>query len=235
MAFDAVVKVRHDFLTVANARFHRGPSETDHEFVERHLSHVTGIPNVRASSGRYAAFRNGTVLIIRHGFPLENDTDLRVEWVVPWNIESEVARSRVDNLHDQVVRAAAWLRASPRNRVIQFMHCNEAIVVTLLLIYLDILDHREAPAATSVVVSPPLLDAVLSTLHGRDRRTAAQVCRQWRRAACDAMLPLTNDDVRAWVAPRLTEVKEASSVVIFSKEGVEVIWGLTRHWLGGGV
>jgi hypothetical protein len=70
----------------------------------------------------------------------------------------------------------------------------------------------------------------MSTLQGYDRRRAAAVCKQWRRAACDPLLPVSSACVTAWFRPRLAEMKRVSA---FKADtfATMVAWAVTRHWL----
>jgi hypothetical protein len=141
-------------------------------------------------------------------------------------------------IHGIVVTASAWLRASPHHRVVLVRDYGVAVGAPLLAmaaIRCDVEACRatRAPATHHDPVGAQLLHDVLSTLHGRDRRLAGHVCMTWRRAACDPLLPVADDDVRAWTAPCLAEMKRW--IPYFTPMAVEVkaIWIFTKRWLQG--
>jgi hypothetical protein len=220
-------RVQQGFLAAAAARFPRIPNLSDSGFVEVHLRELTGI--VELPSLVVASLRGGQLVLVSQFFSqLPSDRLL-----LPNAIMSEPLHV----LRDDVVGAADWVRArSPGvRRVAQYEwrdRPQNAMTLVLVGIRLGILEQQRDVQATSFAWAP-LLHDVMSTLHGRDRRLAGHACRAWRRVACDAMLPVTDADVQAWVAPAITEMKHAYPKFLVNKHSVEVAWTLTSLWLQG--
>jgi hypothetical protein len=108
------------------------------------------------------------------------------------------------------------------------------MALVLVAIRLDILGRRDTPTLSPAPTMPSaVLHDVASALHGRDRRTAEFVCKAWRRAACDPMLPVTTADIQAWVVPAVTEMARAYPDFVVKPSAVEVVWALTGCWLQG--
>jgi hypothetical protein len=226
---DALVRdVRGEFLVAARARFIQH-DESDAAFLEKHLDAVVGVPDLQVASLCFATLRRGTLLVVDPRFS-RRPRDHLVEtcW---W--------PRANDENARVIAAASWLHASPQHRAVVVSHgpsCMDAVAV-MVCIRLDICACRDTPPSSSSPTPLPadLLHAVLSALHGTDRRLAGHVCRAWRRAACDPLMPTTTADVAAWVGPCIVEMRQACWSFATTRCVVEVMWALTRHWLGGGM
>jgi hypothetical protein len=196
----------------------------------RHLPELMGVPNLFRARPRVASWRNGT-LVVLHGNLSHNPTDYIIYGRSITNYAetlSEISRT--------VVAASAWLRTSPQHRVVlvaQFQGYGLSILAAVA-IHCDMTTHRATlPASMCGRVPPRLLHDVLSLVHGRDRLVAAFVCKTWRRATCDFALPVTDDDVRAWVAPRLDELQGALPSYAPTVTDVTAVWMFATRWLQG--
>jgi hypothetical protein len=189
----------------------------------RDLPELTGVPDICSPpSHLVAAWRNGTLAAMRSGYTLL-PTDHRI-----------LPSASLDETCRRVVRAATWLGQSPHHRVIAIQEDLAGTSILALLVSVAISCNVAAckSARLSDVQAPipaPLLHDVLSALHGRHRRTAGHTCTAWRRAACDFQLPLTVDDLRAWSAPHLAELKRAVPLYMPTATDVALVWMVTKR------
>jgi hypothetical protein len=221
-----------ELLAEANARF-RGRSGVDTDvLLDDNLGKLVGIPHLDDTSARIlTTVRGGRIAIVTSGFPLQS-TDRSMSIchsgrLSPWE----------DVLYRSVRAAASWLETSPRNRIVSVRSEPGALLATIALnVCLDIRQRRALQrVAQDATVPSDLLDDVLATLHGRDRRIAGLVCRQWAAAACDGLLPIDGSDAGAWVAPRIVELQRAlPDAPPHRAYDVVTAWAWTRQWLGGG-
>jgi hypothetical protein len=237
--FDGVHDIRRiqdGFLAEATRRFPRNLFDDDGTFVRRNLHALTGLPDIWSPRAPIP-LRGGRYLITdSRCLPFHVTLDFAVDWF--WNETDVAKRSNGFSylIHERAANAIAWLRASPENRVVADSH--DAIDIVTVWVYADIVSSRLAPLVVtgsrpSPSISASLLHDVLSTLHGRDRRVAATVCTAWRAAAVDALLPVTDDDVRAWIGPRIAEMLRAYPPFTCNDTALAFLWGLTRWWLQG--
>jgi hypothetical protein len=236
----AVAAVHAEFLAEATARFPRQiPFGGDGSFVEDHLDELTGIADLRTTSQCRAVTCNDRILIVgpRWSWNNQRATD---RWLFnsAWVSGKLAADESVLPLPSMITREAHWLQLAPQNRIVlDNSKWHDEILVVMVWVRLDVLDaraRRPSPSEHRAAVSPPLLHDVMATLHGYARRVAGTVCKTWLAAAHDVHLPVTNDDVRAWVEPRIADVKRAYPPFVFNVRGVEILWVLMRYWLEGG-
>jgi hypothetical protein len=174
--------------------------------------------------------RGGTLLIVNYKWRgLQTDLPCRAQSM----LEIPTALGMREVL-EAISEAVAWLQASPQHRVF-FRDYHHLIFVLLVWVRADMHSPRRVGERHGAALPAQLVHDVMTTLHGRDRRTAAAVCSDWSAAANDAMLHVTDDDVRVWVAPRIAAMKHAYPISSFNELHVEALWALTRYWLEGGV
>jgi hypothetical protein len=200
--------------------------------LSRHLPELTGVSSLCTVKPPVASWRNGT-LVVAESAPANSLDHIIYGSVTSWTCDMSTMLTKVSHA---MVEASESLRASPHRRVVlvRDFRRDGPILLVGVAIHHDMATYRAAlPTSTCGPVAARLLHDVLSLMHGRDRLVAAFVCKGWRRATCDFELPVTNDDVRIWVAPRLDEMKTALPQHVPTELDVTVIWMLTKRWLRG--
>jgi hypothetical protein len=232
---DAVASVHAHFRAAVAERHVNTRGWSAELFTRQHLAEVTGIPELRVEPYRDAVGLRGDTLLVVSPSWISQGTDFFVSGCdIPLSFNQVTADMTVA-LRTKIRNAARWLQASPHRRVFfrTYQGRNHSLVVVLVWIYVDM---REPQRRTTASTSPPpqLLHDVMSTLHGWDRRRAAAVCVAWRTAASDVLLPVAEDDIRIWLAPRIAELHRCCPSVEYTEIDVALLWALTRYWLAGG-
>jgi hypothetical protein len=207
----------------------RAPQQDkEYDLCDDDIVPLTGLPDFDVARVPLASWWNSR-LVISH----RNYVALATDYVLhSYGRQKDLFQQ----LHQEILEAAAWLQTSPQHRVVDRGDKGDigAVELVMVAVYCNICEHRATPArGTQGPVPAPVLHDVLSALGGRDRRAAGFVCAAWRRAACDALLPIGEDDVRAWIGPCLREMRQAASLVYLRVGPVRMLWMFTRRWLRG--
>jgi hypothetical protein len=195
----------------------------DHRYITtRNLGELTGVPDICDEPP--TTWRNGTLALVRFGHQHHLEREHRIDLY-----------GGLDSQYESIVKAASWLQESSQRRVITDKISGETFAAMTLVTVATCCDIRAWQTSAVPDCLGPLPDQVLhdvlSSLHGRDRRVAGLACRAWRRAACDFQLPVTADDVRAWFAPNLVEMKRAVPHSSPTVMDVQKLWMMTKRWL----
>jgi hypothetical protein len=237
---DGLRRVEDDLLSQATRQFPRPDGIADAAFVERHLADLMGLPNLWATSWTLTTARGETFVIVDSLAPPQQRQLLPTDRGLDFTFSDRfgLRKGNMEHLRHELKEATDWFHASPSNRVVTDTIFHNEMAILMAWVRLDITVERSADQAVvvSAVGSLPanLLHDVVSVLHGRDRRITRDVCRSWRRAASDSLLPVDDADVRAWVVPRFVVMTRAYPKFAPTKLSVEMLWALTRYWLEGG-
>jgi hypothetical protein len=240
-------------VRVARRRTHAPSATSDRQMVGAYLRTVMGlVPPEQITTyppgcwmpfelcgGRLVAYYGGAGYLARSG--MEGDVVCRLEdldngrciFCGDWRAIPRV-RDAIVLMATQISQRATghyFVQNSERCR-----GCAETFVI-LVSIYMAI---RRRPVASPVhdVSSPSsestsllpadCLHRVVALLNWRDRRSAAAVSRQWRRAAGDVLLASVDNDVAALLAPRFAMLPRNR---LPTWNNINAAWVLTDYWL----